>query len=68
MHTHAPLSSVTVVVSVVVDCPVTKKGENIFSFGEEKETEEEWRPGPGGGLGWGGVQGARSSMEALGPG
>lgn len=53
---------------MVVDCPVTKKGENIFSSGDEKETEAEWRPGQGGGLGWGGGQGARSSMEALGPG
>ena len=52
-HTHALLSSVTGVVSVVVNCPVTKKGANIFSFGDEKETEEEWRPGPGGGLAWG---------------
>ena len=67
-HTHALLSSVTGVVSVVVNCPVTKKGANIFSFGDEKETEEEWRPGPGGGLAWGGGQGARSSVEARGPG
>lgn len=31
----------------------------------EARGQEEWRPGPGGGVGWGGV-GARSSMEARG--
>lgn len=66
MNTHAPLSSVTIVVSVVVDCPVTKKGENIFSFGEEKETEEEWRPGPGGGLWWGWCRGQGAAWRPLG--